>query len=213
MVRKTYNKSLCVLVSYLLLLYLPTVSASEHSVTAQYTKYDGYSAVDFDNVAGTFTPTEQDCLALATASLLANGIVYQDSSKTCKVMSNNNNLIVIKLHSNPTWTVYVKDISNRFVPVFISYAAQTSTAPVDLIGMWQTGTGATSDYATAINNCSCTYRNEYIARAWNISLVKYMNLVKLLNKSYCDLTNCNFRFTGLVSSLVYYTQINSPFQI
>ena len=135
---------------------------------ASFTRYDSTSCVDFDGQPGFPTPTVQDCLAFSTANPQTNGVVYQDSNNVCKVMTNTNNSILIKLHTNTGWTTYVKDTSANFQLVF------KTDAPVPgftntLSNMWiGTGGGYTTVYSpqvaslNASASCACVYRNPFI---------------------------------------------------
>jgi hypothetical protein len=149
--------------------------------SANYVRYDNYTVANYSSVVDQVVPTVTDCLAVSNAAPLANGVAYNDLSKLCRLLTANNNDILITLKGSPGWVTYVKDIATQTRMVYKAQALQSSSQQA--YGAFvNTGGSFTSQYTAAVaslnttQSCNCTYRNGFIDR-WNVTQVSYPLLV------------------------------------
>ena len=127
---------MCGLLIISVLHFVAQCVAQQGQATAKYKTYENYSAVEYDNQTGTFTPTAMDCMGRSTAQPATNGAVYNYATHMCVVMDTNNNQIGLTLHANDGYVTYVKDISKvqKVLAKFQGGLTSTPNPPLENIG-------------------------------------------------------------------------------
>ncbi len=167
-------------VMQIVFLFVLLTKCSSQMATSQYVAYVNYSAVDFDSQPAIVSPDVGYCVAQSNVRVDTNGVMYNAALLKCVVLTAANNDIVVTLHQNAGWTVYVKDISN-VLKLIVKYqnAIIADSVVANANDIWYgVGTSYTSTYSNAVSSvnvssaCNCNYRNAYLSSSsWNVSAV------------------------------------------
>jgi hypothetical protein len=152
------------------------------SAAAKYRRCDNYSVTEFDQLPGTFAPTDVDCAMMSTAQPASNGAVYNYATHMCTLLTVNDNEILVTLHVNSGYTTFVKSIAD-VEKLLVKFQSGISNIASDLAAdSIINGTGG--KYTTVFNEsvaslnlstaCGCTYRNAFLDywNGWQLSEVR-----------------------------------------